>query len=65
MERTPLKCFRFGFKDHLIEKCSNPPKENDKRKKEVCFSERGNRASQKECENGRNNNDQNIYAYMN
>ena len=25
-ERTPLKCFRYGFEDHLIAKFPNPPK---------------------------------------
>ena len=32
--------------------------------KQSLFSERFNRASQKECDNGKNNNDQNVYASM-
>ena len=31
---------------------------------QVIFSERGNRGSHKQCDNGKNNNDQNIYASM-
>ena len=30
-ECTPQKCFRCGSEDHLIAKCPNPPKDNDKR----------------------------------
>ena len=63
-ERTPCKCFRCGSEDHLISKCPKPPKDNEKRRKQVRFSERGNRASQKECDNGNNDNDKNIYASM-
>ena len=63
-ENTPHKCFRCGSEDHIIDKCPNPPKKNDKRKTQVHFSERGNRASQKECYNGDNNNDQKIYESM-
>ena len=29
-ECTLRKCFRCGSEDHLIEKCLNPPKENEK-----------------------------------
>ena len=29
-ERTHWECFRCGSEDHLIEKCLNPPKENEK-----------------------------------
>ena len=63
-ERTPHKCFRCGYEDHLIAKCLKPPKDNKKRKKKVRFSERVNRASQKECDNGKNKNYQKIYAFM-
>ena len=63
-ERTPLKCFRCGSKDHLIAKDPKPPKENEKNKNQVRFSERGNRASQKKYDSGDNYNDQKIYAYM-
>ena len=45
-------------------KFPNPPKENEKRRKQIFFSEKGNRASQKECNNSKNKNDQNIYASM-
>ena len=41
---------------------SQPPKENQKLQKQVCFSERGNISLQKEYENGDNDNNQNIYA---
>ena len=47
-ERTPCKCFRCGSEDHLIAKFPKPPKYNDKRRKQVRFSEGGNHASQKE-----------------
>ena len=30
-EHTPRKYFRCGSEDHLIEKCTKSPKENDKR----------------------------------
>ena len=32
-ERTPHKCFRCGSEDNLIAKCPNPPKGNDKQKR--------------------------------
>ena len=60
----PHKCFRCGSEYHLIEKFPKPPKDNEKRKKKVCFIERGRHASHKECYNGKNKNDQNIYASM-
>ena len=44
----------------MIAKCPKPPKDNEKRRKQVCFNEKGNRA----CDNGKNNSDQNIYASM-
>ena len=59
-ERTPQKCFIFGSQDHLIIKFLKPPKENEKRQKQVRFNEKGDRA----CNNSKNNNDQEIYAYM-
>ena len=37
-----------------------PPKEDEKRKKQVRFHEKGNRA----CNNGKTNSDQKIYASM-
>ena len=63
-EHTPRKCFRCGSQDHLIAKSPKPPKDNEKRRKKLRFSEIGNRASQKECNDGENNNDQTIYASM-
>ena len=59
-ERMPRKCFRRGSEDYLIAKCSKPPKDNQKRRKQVCFNEKVNRA----CDNGKNNNDKNMYASM-
>ena len=60
-KRKPLKCFRCRYEDHLIAKF---PKYNKKEGKQVRFIERGNRSSQKKCENVDNDNDQKIYAYM-
>ena len=60
MEHTPRKCFRCGYEDHLIAKCPKPPKENDKRQKQVLFNENFNHA----CDNCKNNRDKKIYAYM-
>ena len=59
-ELTPRKFFRCGSEDHMIAKCLKPPKDNEKWQKKVCFNEKGNHA----CDNGKNNIDQNIYAYM-
>ena len=44
----------------MIEKCPKPPKDSEKRRKSVCFNEKGNRA----CDNGEYDNDQKIYASM-
>ena len=44
----------------MIPKCPKPPKDNKKRRKQVCFNEKGNRA----CDNGKNNDDHKIYASM-
>ena len=59
-EMTPRKCFRYGSEDHLIEKCPDPPKENEKRRKQVRLNEKVNLV----CNNGENNSDQNIYESM-
>ena len=59
-ERTPHKYFRFESEDHLIAKLPNSSKDNEKRRNQERFSERGNCAPQKECNNGKNNNDQKI-----
>ena len=37
-----------------------PPKDNEKRRKQLRFNEKSNRA----CDNGKNNSDQDIYASM-
>ena len=50
MERTPRKCFRCRFEDHMIIKCP----------KRVCFNDKVNRA----CDNGENNSDCKIYSSM-
>ena len=44
----------------MIAKCPNPPKENEKRRRQVRFNEKVNRA----CDNGKNNDNQKIYASM-
>ena len=44
----------------MITKCTNPPKENEKRRKQVRFNEKGNHA----CDNGENNSVQKIYTSM-
>ena len=44
----------------MIEKYPKPPKHNEKRQRQVRFIEKGNRA----CDNGKNNDDQKIYACM-
>ena len=44
----------------MIAKCPKPPKDNEKRRSQVCFNEKGNRA----CNNGEDNYDRKIYAYM-
>ena len=44
----------------MIAKCPKPPKDNEKRRRQLRFNEKVNRA----CDNGKNNNDHKIYAYM-
>ena len=44
----------------MIAKCLKPPKDNDKRRKQVRFNEKGNCA----CVNGEDNNDHKIYTSM-
>ena len=44
----------------MIAKYPNPLKDNEKRRKQVRFNEKGNCA----CENGKNNDDHKIYASM-
>ena len=59
-ECTPQKCFRCGSEDHVIAKFPKPLKDNEKRRKQVRFNERGDCA----CDNGKDNIDQNIYVSM-
>ena len=59
-ERTPRKCFRCGSEYNLITKFLKPPKENGKQQNKVHYNEKSNRV----CDNGKNNSDRNIYAYM-
>ena len=44
----------------MIAKCPNPPKDNEKRRRQDRFNERGNCA----YNNGEDENDHNVYAYM-
>ena len=56
MERTPQTFFRCVSEDHMIAKCPKPPKDNEKRRKQVHFIEKGNRT----CNNRENNDDHKI-----
>ena len=60
MERPQQKRFRCGSEDHMIAKCTKPPKDNKKRRRQVCFNEKVNRA----CDKCKNNDDHKIYASM-
>ena len=60
MERLPRKCFRCGSEYHMIAKCPMPPKDNEKRRKQVRPNEKGNCARS----NGKNNDDHKIYISM-
>ena len=44
----------------MIAKCPKPPKDNEKRRKQVLFNEKGNHA----CDNGKDNDNHKIYAFM-
>ena len=59
-ERPPRKFYKCGSEDYMIPKCPKPPKDNEKRKNQVRFNEKGNCA----CDNGKNNYDHKIYASM-
>ena len=59
-ERTPPNILRFGSENHIIAKCPKPPKGNEKRQKKVHFIEQINCA----CNNGKNESDKKIYAFM-
>ena len=60
LEHPPRKCFRCGSEDHVIAKFPKPTKDNEKRRNQICFNEKGNRA----CDNGKDNDDRKIYASM-
>ena len=60
IRNPPRKCFRCGSEYHMIVKCPKPPKDNEKRQKQVRFNEKGNRA----CNNGEDKDDHKIYASM-
>ena len=60
LERPPRKCFVCGSEDPMIAKCPKPPKDNEKRRNQVRFNEKVNRA----CDNNKNDDDHKIYAYM-
>ena len=57
-ERPPRKCFRCGSEDHMIETFPKPPKDNEKRRRQVRFNEKGNCA----CDNGKNDDDNKIFV---
>ena len=59
-ECLPRKCYRCGSEDHMIAKCHNPPKDNQKQCKLLRFIEKGIRA----CDNSDDDNDHKIYASM-
>ena len=59
-ERSPRKCFRCGSEYHMIAKCPKSLKDNEKQRKQVHFNEKVNHA----CDNGKDNNEHKIYAYM-
>ena len=44
----------------MIIKCPKPPKDNERRRKQVCFNEKVNHT----CDNSENKSDQKIYAYV-
>ena len=50
-QHTPRKRFRCGSEDHLIATFPKPPKDNEKRKNQVRFNEKGIRA----YDNSKNN----------
>ena len=56
----PRKCFRCGSEDHMITKFPNPPKDNEKRQRQVRLNEKGNYA----YDNGENNNIHKIYTSL-
>ena len=55
-----LKKIRYGYLDHQISKCPNPPGENEKQKNQVGVNE----TYFCSCDNVENNNNQKIYASM-
>ena len=59
-EQKSRKWFGCVSEDHLIAKFPKPSKDNNNRRKQVCFNEKGNFS----CDNSKNSSDQKIYAYM-
>ena len=59
---TDIRNVRLGnaLDDHMIEKFPKPPKDNEKRRNQVHFNEKGNCA----CDNGKHDYDHKIYASM-
>ena len=45
IEHTSSKCFRCGYEDNQIAIFLKPPKENEKRRKQLCFNKRVNPVS--------------------
>ena len=60
LERPPRKFYKCRSEDHIIAKFPKPPKDNEKRRKQLRFNEIGNHA----CDNGEDNDDHKIYASM-
>ena len=58
------KDLRCVSEDNLIANFLKSPKDNNKRRKKVCFNERVNRESEKESEDGDDGKDKEMYAYM-
>ena len=59
-ERPSQKCYRCGSEDHMIANFPNPPKDNEKQRKQVRFNEKVNRGYNK----SEDNDDHKIYASM-
>ena len=59
-DRPARKCFICGSDDHLISKCTKPPKDSEKRRKSNKSKEKVNRA----CDNRDDDNDVKVYASM-
>ena len=60
MKHPPWKCFRCRSEDHMIAKCPKPPKDNEKRRRQVQLNEKDNRV----CDNVEDNDDHKLYTSM-